>query len=245
MERIKIHEGTAELSGSGASSVKEEDQSYTDCTLGGGHLLNEAEEHKVLGIIWNHSSDLLSIDLNKVVENAKLLPPTKRSLLKVVAQVNDPLGWISPVIITMKILFQKLFMDKEDSNTPLKKEHRELFERQIDDLEQVGTISFSRCYFQGVAGEVKSVQLHGFSDASDASYAAIIYIRIETDVNIKTSLIASKTKVAPISGETTPRLELLGAYLLARLISSTYQALQEAIHIDRIFCWFDSTAILI
>ena len=172
MERIKSHEGTAELSGSSTSSVKEEDQSYTDCTLGGGHVVNEAEEHKVLGIIWNHSSEQLSIDLNKVVENAKLLPPTKRSVLKVVAQVYDPLGWISPVVITMKILFQKLCMDKEDWDTPLKKEHRELFERCINDSEQVGTISISRCYFQGVAGEVKSVQLHGFSDASDAAYAA-------------------------------------------------------------------------
>ena len=76
----------------------------------------------------------------------------------------------------MKILFQKLCMDKEDWDTPLKKEHRELFERWINDLEQVGTISISRCYFQGVVGEVKSVQLHGFTDASDAAYAATIYI---------------------------------------------------------------------
>ena len=165
-------------------------------------------------------------------------------MLKVVAQVYDPLGWIAPVVITMKILFQKLCMDKEDWDTPLTKEHKELFERCVNDLEQVGTISITRCYFQGVAGEVKSVQLHGFSDASDAAYAATIYIRIETDANIKTSLIASKTKVAPISGETTPRLELLGAYLLARLISSTRQALQETIHIDRTFCWVDSTAAL-
>ena len=210
MERIKSHEGTAELSDSGASSVKEGDQSYTDCTLDGGHVVNEAEEHKVLAIIWSHSSDQLNIDLNKVVENTKLLPPTKQSVLKVVAQVYDPLGWISPVVITIKILFQKLCMDKEDWDTPLKKEHRALFERWINDLEQVVTITLSRCYFQGVVGEVKSVQLHGLSDASDAAYAATIYIRIKTDVNIKTSSIASKTKVAPNSGETSSRCIFAG-----------------------------------
>ena len=49
MQRIKSHEGTAELSSSSTSSVEEEDQSYTDCTLGGSHVVNEAEEHKVLG----------------------------------------------------------------------------------------------------------------------------------------------------------------------------------------------------
>ena len=89
------------------------------------------------------------------------------------------------------------------------------------DLEQVGTISLSRCYFQGVAGEDKSVQLHGVSDVSDAAYVAIINICIESDFNIKTSLIASKTKLVPISGETTPGLELLVPYLLERLINST------------------------
>ena len=129
----------------------------------------------------------------------------------------------------MKILFQKLCVDKEDWDTPLKKEHKEQLERWIKHSEQVGIISLSRYYFQGVAEEVKSVQLHGFSDASDAAYAATIYIRIETDVNIKTS----KTKVTPISGEPTLRLELLGAYLLARLVSSTHQTLPKAIHIDR------------
>ena len=86
MKRIKSHEETANISDSGASSVKEEDQSYTDCTLGGGQVVNEAEEHKVLAIIWNHSSDQLSIDLNKVIENAKLLPPIKQSVLKVIAR---------------------------------------------------------------------------------------------------------------------------------------------------------------
>ena len=53
MERIK----PLELSGSGTSSVKEEDQSYTNCALGRGHVVNETEEHNVLGIIWNHRKD--------------------------------------------------------------------------------------------------------------------------------------------------------------------------------------------
>ena len=48
----------------------------------------------------------------------------------------------------------------------------------------------------------------------------------------------------PFLVKPTPRLELLGAYLLARLISSTHEALPEAIHIDRILCWVDSTAAL-
>ena len=67
------------------------------------------------------------------------------------------------------LISEAICMDREDWDTPLKKMHRELFEGWINDLEQVRTISLSRWYFQGVAGEVQSVQLHGFSDASDAA----------------------------------------------------------------------------
>ena len=48
---VPSHEGAEELFYSHASSVsKEDDQSHTDHTLGGGHVINEAKEHKVLGI---------------------------------------------------------------------------------------------------------------------------------------------------------------------------------------------------
>ena len=55
---------------------------------------------------------------------------------------------------------------------------------------------------------------------------------------------ALKSKVAPMSGETTPRLELLGVLLLARLFTSVELALKETIQIEKRFCWIDSMAAL-
>ena len=36
--------------------------------------------------------------------------------------------------------------------------------------------------------------------------------------SVKSVLVASKTRVAPLRGQTIPRLELLGAVILARLV---------------------------
>ena len=43
------------------------------------------------------------------------------------------------------------------------------------------------------------MQLHGFSDASERAYGAVIYLRMtESSNDVQTSLVTSKTKVAPI-----------------------------------------------
>ena len=73
----------------------------------------------------------------------------------------------------------------------------------------------------GVATAVTiSIQLHGFSDASEKAYLGVVYLRME-DSNgmIYTSLVASKTCVAPIKRVTIPRLELNRALILAQILS--------------------------
>ena len=87
------------------------------------------------------------------------------------------------------------------------------------------------------------MQLHGFSDASEAAYSAVVYIRA-TYAKSPTScrLVMSKTKVAPVKTLTIPRPELCGASLLAKLITTTREALNiplEAVHAwsEALLCW--------
>ena len=99
-----------------------------------------------------------------------------------------------------------------------------------------------RCYFPKDA-HISTMQLHGFSDASESAYAGVVYLRmVDTEGRVHVPLVMSKTKVAPFKRLTIPRLELCGAHLLAQILHHT----QELFHItpDSIFAWTDSTIVL-
>jgi len=52
------------------------------------------------------------------------------------------------------------------------------------------------------------IELNGFSDASIKAYFAVIYIRVvRADGTVSVSLIAGKTRVAPLKQQSLPRLE--------------------------------------
>lgn len=66
-------------------------------------------------------------------------------------------------------------------------------------------------------------EIHVFTDASEKAYCAAAYLRcVKRNGECTTSLIASKTKVAPLKKMTLPRLELMGAFIGARL-GNSYQ----------------------
>ena len=66
------------------------------------------EEHKILGVPWNPESDQLIFDVTDLAKAALDLLPTKRNLVSLIGRFYDPLGFLSPVIIRFKIVFQKL-----------------------------------------------------------------------------------------------------------------------------------------
>ena len=64
--------------------------------------------------------------------------------------------------------------------------------------------------------------------------------------NVKISLVATKSRLVPIKKEfTIPRLELLGNFILSKLIAVVYEVLSQEIEIGiEQFCWTDSTITL-
>ncbi|KMQ83680.1 hypothetical protein RF55_19360 [Lasius niger] len=87
------------------------------------------------------------------------------------------------------------------------------------------------------------VELHGFSDASQDALGAVIYIRTFHDyADAKVVLLAAKSKVAPVKRQTTPRLELSAAVLLARLLARVRNILDYR-HVSS-HLWTDSTVSL-
>ena len=108
----------------------------------------------------------------------------------------------------------------------------------LDELKFLSEVRIPRCYFQGKAIEI---QIHGFSDASNRAYAAVLYLRsVYTDGRILVRIVASKSEVAPIKRQSIPRLELLGTLLLARIVNKVNSKFKQLGTIN----WSDSTTAL-
>ena len=112
------------------------------------------------------------------------------------------------------------------------------------ELRKVKCIRLNRYYLREVKGAIKSLGLHGYSDASNSAYAAVVYLKVESEGNTETLLVGPRTRVAPLKTKATPRLMLLGAVILSRLVTAYESALQGVMKVDKILCWVDSTAVL-
>ena len=83
--------------------------------------------------------------------------------------------------------------------------------------------------------------LHGFADASNMVYGAVVYLRqVHEDTSVSISLVLSKARVAPLNVLTTLRAELVAAYLLSKLL--TY--VSKLLDIPTYFAWTNSTIVL-
>ena len=94
--------------------VTQDDSTFVKLSVGGStEEVNSSQDQKVLGINWDIERDEMCFDFEKLVKFARSLNPTKRNLLKMIASLYDPLGIISPFIITMKCLSQEVCALKE------------------------------------------------------------------------------------------------------------------------------------
>ncbi|XP_070851577.1 uncharacterized protein [Drosophila suzukii] len=190
---------------------------------------------KVLGIHWDPEEDMLfyKVCLTTNPHN------TKRQVLSDVARIFDPLGILSPVVVQFKILFQELWLLDFGWDTELPPKAADWWNKCRNDLHILRDLRLPRF----VQNNEDHIELHGFSDASIKAYSAVIYSRVvRADGTVSVSLIAGKTRVAPLKQQSLPRLELCGALLLSRLFLSVKAALQ---HKDiEVHAWCDSTIVL-
>ncbi|XP_015761461.1 PREDICTED: uncharacterized protein LOC107340610 [Acropora digitifera] len=213
---------------------------YARITMGHLKELDMKNEHKVLGLNWNCVSDEFIFRFEAILKLAESLEPTRRSLLKVTSSFFDPLGILSPVLVQMKLLFQLLCQENVAWDVPLPEPVRRQWKAWLQDLREVQQIMIPRCLYDGVEEVVTSYTLHGFGDASAKAYCAVVYVVLETSSGNYPVLLTSKTRVAPLTKQSIPRLELLSGVILARLASSVKEALHSQVQIDKTYLWLDS-----
>eukprot|EP00794_Sanderia_malayensis_P009391 gene9391-biopygen7530 len=207
-----------------------------------GEIKESGRRTKVLGIAWDMQKDQFQFELDKLSHNGS--SPSKRSILSTLASLFDPLGVVSPVAVTAKILFQELCVDKLDWDDPLPGSKVDLWNTWLGDLVKVQTISIPRCVYRQSESEILTCQLHGFGDASKKAYCAVVYLVYETAEGMFSQLLCSKTRVAPLKSLIIPRLELMSARILATLMNTVQNALSPQVKIDKIKYWLDSKTAL-
>ena len=199
--------------------------------------MHSASYPKALGVAWDSRADTMATHVDLPTTYAS----TKRGIVSNIARTFDVLGWLSPAILPMKLLYRELWqlhLDwDEEVTSHLKRKHQ----KWREELHILAAVKIPRHYFR--KKKPLSVELHGYCDASQEAYAAVVYIRATYTAGPPSShLVVSKTRVAPLNARTIPQLELCGAQLLATLLTTTRQTLNILLTDVHAYC--DSTIVL-
>ncbi|XP_054721782.1 uncharacterized protein LOC129231449 [Uloborus diversus] len=195
---------------------------------------------KVLGMAWDNSRDLLYFDIRSLLSFLSKPIETKRFILQVLGRIFDPIGILGPFTVRIKLLIQKIWASHIDWDDPLPEDLISLWRKWCEELHQISKFKIPRHYFfESLCSDIRNLELHCFSDASTAACGTVAYLRFKTnDKEIRTTLIASKNRVAPLKILTLPKLELMGALLSAKLGNNIVRILNSNIPC---YFWTDSS----
>ena len=200
----------------------------------------EVQGTKTLGILWNAADDVFTFRSQQLEADFIF---TKRTVLKKVAALFDPLGFLAPYVVRAKILLQNMWLAGKDWDEPLDGELKSQAECWFSELKNIGDIRVMRCLRSLSCDECNSMSIHVFVDASCEAYGAVVYTRCSyVGGNSSCHLVCSKSRVAPLTATSIPRLELMAAVLGLRLSMSVANVLEIPVH--DVNYWSDSMNVL-
>ncbi|XP_065087100.1 uncharacterized protein LOC135708850 [Ochlerotatus camptorhynchus] len=206
------------------------------------HLKDKAAgTDRVLGIIWNTKDDTFSFVAPSRKNDDE--HPTKRGILSCVMSVFDPMGLLSPFTVLGKMLIQDLWRTGCEWDAPIDKISLVKWQNWVQQMSMIEAVRIPRAYFgDATTDQLREIQLHVFTDASEAAYGCAAYFRVVVRGEVRCVLVMSRTKVAPLKQLTVPRLELQAAVLGARLAKMVCS--NHRIVITKQIFWCDSQTVL-
>ncbi|XP_076129224.1 uncharacterized protein LOC143110221 [Alosa pseudoharengus] len=224
------------------------------------------EENKALGLGYEPESDKLRVltsvnfsrrrgkmrtglDLREdEIRGSTPEPLTRRTLLSQIAGFYDPIGLASPAkqrgVMLVRESFQEAGRDhlsKDTWDDPLSPRLREAAIKLFEQYARLGQLRFDRSLTpHGAIGRPMGIT---FSDGSEASYGAVLYLRWETEDGVVVKLVESKGKLTPLDQKgDVIKAELCGAVFASRL--KTYFVKHCYIKVDQWIHFVDSQTIL-
>ena len=111
------------------------------------------------------------------------------------------------------------------------------------EIEQIHNVHIPRCYKTTLFGDIRSCQLHAFSDASEKGFGKVFYLRqVDNSGHIKCEFAIGNSRVAPLKAVTIPRKELTAATMGVRL--ATMIVREIGMTINKTYFWTDSLAVI-
>lgn len=195
-------------------------------------------DHKALGLKWNVSADSFSFGID-----VKDAPSTRREILSLASSLYDPLGLIAPVTLVPKLILQDLCRKEIGWDDEIPNEKKLQIRKWTEALPSLQNFQVDRCVKPHNLNSESVCELHHFADASSIAYGVASYLRIYDKSGMsKCTLIAGKSRLAPIKSITIPRLELSAAMVAARLHQSICREMNMTF--DKVYFWTDSQAVL-
>ncbi len=201
------------------------------------HITSAEKPLKALGLHWNVAEDCLSVSTPTVQTDVEF---TKRSIASNLGKVYDLLGFYAPYTVTGKILLRRLWELKIGWDEPVPPEIQESWLAWTSQLDLISKHTIPRRYSTSSTTAV-SHHLHGFADASQEAYGAVVYLRQTfPDKSSTTSIVISKARVLPLKELTIPRAELTAVLIVAKLL----QYCSRLLEIENMTAWTDSSIVL-
>lgn len=196
---------------------------------------------KTLGVMWKSNVDMFTFNANPPDEDFVY---TKRNFLRKVAMLFDPLGFIAPYIVRAKMLLQEMWLDGYNWDDLLDNSIMCKAKSWFNELNDLKQIEVQRCLrLTDKSNEILDSSIHTFVDSSVEGFGAVSYMRnVYKSGLVSTRFIAAKSKVAPITSVSIPRLELMAAVLGLKLALSIAKPLD--IPSERLVFWSDSMNVL-
>lgn len=199
--------------------------------------LNENPKTSVLGLKWLLQTDEFTYEIRNTRLGERL---TKRIVLGKIAQLYDPIGFVSPFITAAKIFMQVLWKEKIDWDTVLTPELSQKWAVIWTNIEMLEAVRVPR--YLNLPSQ-NSIQIHGFCDASIRAYGAVVYVRgLDEHGKMQVRVLSAKSRIAPIKPVSVPRLELAACELLSHLFVVVTRATNWPN--AQAFFWCDSTVVL-
>ena len=192
---------------------------------------------RVLGVEWCIENDSLQFRIT-----LKDKPLTRRGILATVSSIYDPLGLAAPLLLHGKRILQLLCKENAGWDDPIPPELRSRWEKWRAEIPLLEELNVPRCFRPTDFGELKTAELHHFSDACNEGYGQCSYLRIVDEKDrIHCSLVMGKARVTPLKPTTIPRLELAAAVVSVKASEALSQDLEYE-PMDETF-WTDSMVV--